>query len=72
VRWDWLDHNPATDVGLPTTPHPEPRPPSVAEAARILGEAWKDLDLGPLVWLAMATGTRRGEQRATAVGLDCP
>jgi integrase len=33
----------------------------VAETARILGEAWKDPDLGPLVWLAMATGARRGE-----------
>lgn len=24
-------------------------------------EAWRDPDLGPLVWLAMATGARRGE-----------
>ena len=61
VRWDWLDHNPTTDVDLPSPPHPEPRPPSVAQAARILGEAWKDPDLGPLVWMAMATGARRGE-----------
>ena len=61
VRWDWIDHNPARDVELPSQPHPEPKPPSVAEAARILGEAWKDPDLGPLVWLAMATGARRGE-----------
>ena len=43
------------------TPHPEPQSTTVAEAARILGEAWKDPDLGPLVWLAMATGARRGE-----------
>lgn len=61
VRWDWIDHSPITDVELPSQPHPEPRPPSVSEAARILGEAWKDPDLGPLVWLAMATGARRGE-----------
>ena len=61
VRWDWIDHNPTRDVELPSQPHPEPKPPSVVEAARILGEAWKDPDLGPLVWLAMATGARRGE-----------
>lgn len=61
VRWDWVDHSPTTDVDLPSMPHPEPQPPSVAEAARILGEAWRDPDLGPLVWLAMATGARRGE-----------
>jgi integrase len=61
VRWDWIDHNPAKDVELPSPPHPEPKPPTVAEAARILGEAWKDPDMGALVWLAMATGARRGE-----------
>jgi len=38
VRWDWLDHNPARDVELPSPPHPEPKPPTVTEAARILGE----------------------------------
>jgi integrase len=26
-----------------------------------MAEAWKDPDLGPLVWVAMATGARRGE-----------
>jgi integrase len=26
-----------------------------------MAEAWENLDLGPLVWLAMVTGPRRGE-----------
>jgi integrase len=45
-------------------PHPRRRTTvtaTPAEAAQILGEAWKHPDLGPLVWLAMATGARRGE-----------
>jgi integrase len=61
VRWGWIDRNPATDAAPPHVPHPEPQPPTPAEAARILTAAWADPDLGPLVWLAMATGARRGE-----------
>jgi integrase len=61
VRWDWLDHSPTPDVELPAQPLPQPQPPTPAEAAQILGEAWKHPELGPMVWLAMATGARRGE-----------
>ena len=61
VRWDWIDHSPTPDVELPSQPPPQPQPPSPTEAAQILGEAWKHPDLGPMVWLAMATGARRGE-----------
>ena len=61
VRWDWLDHSPTPDVELPSQPPPQPQPPSPVEAAQILNEAWKHPDLGPIVWLAMATGARRGE-----------
>ncbi|MFL6119814.1 tyrosine-type recombinase/integrase [Actinophytocola sp.] len=61
VRWGWIDRNPAADAAPPRVPHPEPHPPTPAEAARILTAAWADPDLGPLVWLAMATGARRGE-----------
>lgn len=61
VRWDWIDHSPTPDVELSSQPPPQPQPPSPAKTARILGEAWKHPDLGPLVWLAMATGARRGE-----------
>jgi integrase len=49
VRWDWIDHSPTPDVELPSQPPPQPQPPSPAEAARILGEAWKHPDLGPTV-----------------------
>ncbi len=40
---------------------PNPPPPSAAEAARIVNEAWKDPDWGALIWLVMTTGARRGE-----------
>jgi integrase len=33
------------------------------KAARIVTAAWKDVDFGVLVWLAMTTGARRGELR---------
>jgi integrase len=61
VRWGWIDHSPTSHASAPPQPHPEPQPPTPAEAARILTAAWTDPDLGPLVWLAMATGARRGE-----------
>jgi integrase len=61
VRWGWTDRNPTTETTAPPPSHPEPLPPTPAEATRIMAEAWKDLDLGPLVWVAMATGARRGE-----------
>lgn len=61
VRWGWIDRNPVSEADKPPAPHPEPRPPTPGEAARIVTEAWKDPDLGSLVWVAMATGARRGE-----------
>lgn len=61
VRWGWIDCNPITEVTAPPPSHPEPLPPTPAEAARIVTEAWKDADLGPPVWVAMATGAHRGE-----------
>ncbi len=60
-RWRWLDHNPEADAEPPPKPHPEPQPPTADEAARIMAAAWEHTDLGPLVWLAMVTGARRGE-----------
>ena len=47
--------------GAPAASKPNPTPPSPAEAARILAEAWKDPEWGVLVWLVMVTGLRRGE-----------
>jgi integrase len=61
VRWSWIDRSPTPDADPPPAPPPEPQPPTPAEAARILSAAWTDPDLGPLVWLAMVTGVRRGE-----------
>jgi integrase len=61
VRWGWIDRNPTNGAIAPPPSLPEPLPPTPSEAACILAEAWKDADLGPLVWVAMATGARRGE-----------
>ena len=62
VRWRWIAISPITQAEPPATPKPDPRPPTAAEAARILNEAWAtDADWGALIWLAMVTGTRRGE-----------
>jgi integrase len=61
VRWKWVTANPLPDAEPPAAPVPNPHPPSAAEAARIVNEAWKDPDWGTLIWLAMTTGARRGE-----------
>lgn len=61
VRWGWIDRRPTSEATAPPPSHPEPLPATPAEAARILEEVWKEPDLGPLVWVAMATGARLGE-----------
>lgn len=61
VRWRWIATSPITQADPPAAPKPNPRPPSAAEAAQILAEAWKDPDWGTLIWLTMVTGARRGE-----------
>jgi integrase len=62
VRWRWVATSPITQAEPPAAPKPDPRPPTAAEAARILNEAWAaEPDWGVLVWLAMVTGSRRGE-----------
>jgi integrase len=61
VRWGWIDRNPTNGATAPPPSLPEPLPPTPSEAARIMAEAWKDPNLGALVWVAMATGARRGE-----------
>jgi integrase len=62
VRWGWLPFNPAETARIPAKPRPQPRPPSPAEAARIVEEAWRRNDeWGLYIWLAMVTGARRGE-----------
>ena len=61
VRWKWVTVNPLTQAEPPAAPMPNPHPPSASEAARIVNEAWRDPDWGALIWLATATGARRGE-----------
>jgi integrase len=61
VRWRWISENPIDQAAPPATPRSNPRPPTPAQAARIINEAWKDPDWGMLVWLTMVTGLRRGE-----------
>jgi integrase len=62
VRWEWIASNPAKIAKRPRQKRPEPAPPSSAEAALLVDEAFRmDDDWGTLVWLAMTTGARRGE-----------
>jgi integrase len=73
VRWRWTAVSPIAQTEPPPTSRPDPRPPSVEEAARIINEAWRDPDWGALVWLAVTTGARRGELcalRWSSVDLD--
>lgn len=61
LRWKWVSVNPMPTGKPPAAPRPNPRPPTAAEAAQILGEAFNDQAWGTFVWLAMVTGARRGE-----------
>ena len=62
VRWEWLDANPARVAQRPRVKPPEPDPPSPADAARLIDEAFRTSEeWGTLVWLVMTTGMRRGE-----------
>lgn len=59
VRWRWIAYNPIGEAQLPSPPRSDPRPPSEAEAARILAEASADPPWATFIWLAMTTGARR-------------
>ncbi|MCA1604683.1 MAG: tyrosine-type recombinase/integrase, partial [Acidobacteria bacterium] len=61
LRWRWVTTSPVVQAEPPSARPPDPQPPSAEEAARILGDAWRDPDWGALVWFAMTTGARRGE-----------
>src|SRR3954462_5164408 len=61
VRWRWVTFNPTEAAQPPSQPKPNPRPPTPEQAALIVNEAWKDLQWGTFLWLAMAAGCRRGE-----------
>lgn len=61
VRWKWVATNPCNQAEPPAAPTPNPKPPSPADAARIVNAAWRDPDWGTLVWVGMTSGARRGE-----------
>ncbi|HXV93499.1 MAG TPA: site-specific integrase, partial [Pseudonocardia sp.] len=56
VRWGWIAVSPVEQTEPPSVPRPNPRPPTAAQAALLLTEAWTDPDWGALVWFAMTTG----------------
>ena len=73
VRWRWVAVSPIGQAEPPASPTPNPEPPTPAEAAQIVREAWQDPAWGALLWVAMTTGARRGELcaiRWSSVGLD--
>src|SRR6266496_3293390 len=61
VKWKYLGVNEAAIAQPPAFEPAEPDPPSAAEAAKLLNEAWRDPAWGLLLWLTMVLGTRRGE-----------
>ncbi|MGI9001376.1 MAG: site-specific integrase [Pseudonocardia sp.] len=73
VRWRWVSVSPVSQTEPPAATPPNPYPPTAAQAARIVAEAWKDPEWGALILVAMTTGSRRGELcavRWSAVNLD--
>jgi len=69
VRWHWIGVNPMDQAEPPSPGRSNPTPPTPEQAAAIVSAAWRDLDWGILVWLAMTTGVRRGE--LCALRWDC-
>jgi site-specific recombinase XerC/DNA-binding transcriptional regulator YhcF (GntR family) len=61
IKLKWITVDPIADAEPPAPPKGNPRPPSAAQAARIVNEAFKDPDWGTIIWLTMTTGQRRGE-----------
>ena len=62
VVWHWVPSNVAQQADKPRMPHPDPKPPTSDEAARLVTRAWsRDADWGVFVWVKMTTGMRRGE-----------
>ncbi|GAA4851231.1 site-specific integrase [Saccharopolyspora rosea] len=61
VRWKYLSVNEAEIAEPPQFETSEPDPPSAEEAASLLNEASRDPQWHLLLWMAMITGSRRGE-----------
>lgn len=69
VRWHWITVNPLDQAEAPHAVAADPHPPTPEQAAAIVNEAFKDLQWGMLVWIAMTTGARRGELCALRLDL---
>lgn len=66
ARWGWIPYNPAITAKLPAKRKPQPTPPSAAQMALIMEEAWRrDTEFGLYLWLSAIVGSRRGEMLAT-------
>jgi integrase len=62
ITWKWIAVNPADKADRPSLPHPDPRPPTAAEAAQLINYAYsRDQDWGEFVWAKANLGTRRSE-----------
>lgn len=59
-RWELIARNPAAKAELPRVPYEETRLPSAADLAAAL-ELAGDIHARTLIWLAAATGGRRGQ-----------
>lgn len=65
LRYGWITVNPLDQVVKPRVRRPQPQPPTVEEAARLVAAAFdQDDEWGTLVWLVMVTGMRRSELAA--------
>ena len=62
VRWDWLERNPAQRATLPEIKPAKLSVPTPEEARTFIAACWEDdPNLGAFVFIAAATGARRGE-----------
>lgn len=62
VKWQWVPTNPASNATPPKVIHQEIAPPDVDEVVALLAEVLADDPaFGVLLWIAAATGARRGE-----------
>ncbi|HEY3259789.1 MAG TPA: site-specific integrase, partial [Pseudonocardiaceae bacterium] len=62
VRWGWISYNPMPSVKPPAKKHPQPRPPSPDQMARIVEAAFRHTnEWGLYICLSAVTGARRGE-----------
>lgn len=62
ISWGWMERNPAEHAHPPKLTRRRARPPEAHQVARLLDTAMgTDIELGVYLWLAVATGARRGE-----------